>query len=217
MADHRDFAARLKQACDRSNSVPVFGKGQQTWIAERLDVSQEAVRRYFEGESRPRPKRMTQLAKILDVDESWLALGKSTDISDKDRRQYSQKAEAAAYMLFGIFMGAGYTCAFAEEEPNVDFYAIRAGKQTPVSVTAAVVKTKNTFTATVRENTPRHLNLCVVSPEPGMHDVLIMDHRGVELHSESKTDMAHVQIRRGRQGYHSGDYIWTQLKDSDIL
>lgn len=218
MADHRDFALRLKQACDRSQDVPDLGKGQQTWLSDRLGISQEAVRRYFEGQSRPRPALMTRLAKILNVDESWLALGKSSELSDNERRQYSQKADAAAYMLFGIFMGAGYTCAFAEDgEDGVDFYAIRGGKQIGVCVTMGWPKTKTTYVATVRENSDKRLNLCVISVEPGVSDVLVMDQVGVNEHGEAKTDMIHVPVKKERQGYHTEGHVWTQLKDSDIL
>ena len=100
MADHRDFALRLKLACDRSTDVPDYGKGKQTWFSERLGISQEAVRRWFEGESRPRPKLMTQLAKILNVDEAWLVLGASSDMSDKEKRQYNERADS---LLHGVW------------------------------------------------------------------------------------------------------------------
>jgi len=218
MADHRDFALRLKQACDRSPDVPALGKGQQTWLSDRLGISQEAVRRYFEGQSRPRPKLMAQLAKILNVDESWLALGKTAELSDKQRRQYSQQADAAAYMLFGIFMAAGYSCAFAEtNDEGVDFYAIRNGKQIGISVTVGYQRTKNTYVATVRDNGGKHLNLCVIMTEPGVTDVLVMDQPGVKELGEAKTDMIHVPVKKERQGYHTEGRVWTQLKDAEIL
>ena len=63
VADHRDFARRLKQACDGNPLVPEYGKGQQVWFADRMELSQEAVRRWFEGESRPRP--MLESAGVL--------------------------------------------------------------------------------------------------------------------------------------------------------
>lgn len=218
MADHREFAKRLKQACDRSPDVPPLGKGQQVWLAGRMGLSQEAVRRYFEGQSRPRPKLMTQLAKILNVDESWLALGKTGDLTDSDRKKYSRKADAAAYMLFGIFMGAGYTCAFAEDgEEGVDFYAIRGGRQIAVSVTVGFQKTKNTYIAMVRENAMKRLNLCVINIEPGVNDVLVMDEEGVSQHGEAKTDVIHVIVKKERQGYHTEGHVWTHLKEADIL
>lgn len=217
MADHRDFALRLKNACDRSQEVPEFGKGQQTWISERLGVSQEAVRRYFEGQSRPRPALMTKLAKLLGVDEAWLALGASSDMTEKERRQYTEKAEAAAYMIFGIFMAAGYSCAFADDEPAIDFFAIKSGKQIAVSVTAAYSKSKGNYVARVKDNCIRHLNLCVVSDEPGAFDVLVMDKDGVEEFGEATTDTIQVPIKKEPQGYHTKGRVWTQLKDSGIL
>lgn len=217
MADHRDFAQRLKQACDRSHDVPEYGRGQQTWFADRLGVSQEAVRRWFEGQSRPRPTIMTRVAKLLNVDEAWLALGVSTDMTDKERRQYSQKAEAAVYMMFGVFMSAGYSCAFNEDDPDIDFYAIRGGKQTSVSVTTAYCKSKNVFVAPVRMDSEKRLNLCVVSPENGVFETLVMDNDGIQEYGEAKTDTIQIIVKRERQGYHTEGHVWTQLKDAEIL
>ena len=217
MADHRDFAIRLKQACDRSDDVPEYGKGQQTWISERLGISQEAVRRYFNVQSRPRTELMSRLAKILNVDESWLALGKSNDLNDKDRREYSQKADAAAYMLYGVFMSSGYSCAFDQENSNVDFRAIKSGQQTPVSVTVALKKSKNVFSAPVRQTTGNTLNLCIVSPETGVFDILVMDNDGVAEHGELTTDMKQIIVKRERNGYHTEGHLWVELKDSGII
>ncbi|KAE8546177.1 helix-turn-helix domain-containing protein [Marinobacter nauticus] len=217
MADHRDFAQRLKLACDRSPNVPEYGKGQQTWFKDRMGVSQEAVRRWFEGESRPRPKLMAQLAKLLDVDEAWLALGTSTDMSDKERRQYKERVDAACYMVFGIFMAAGYSCAFADEPGDVDFYAIRGGKQTAVSVTTAWPKSKNVFVAPVRNEYQNKLNLCVVPVDTGVFETLVMDQDGIREYGEAKTDNILITVKREKQGYHTEGRVWTQLKDTNIL
>jgi transcriptional regulator with XRE-family HTH domain len=217
MANHREFSIRLTQACDRSDDVPNYGKGRQTWIAERLGISQEAVRKYFNGTSRPRTQIMSRLAKMLNVDESWLALGVSNDIVDKDRRKYSEKADAAAYMLYGMFMASGFTCAFDEEDVAVDFHAIRAGKKTPVSVTVAIQKSKNVFTVPVRQTKPNTLNLSVVSPENGVFDILVMDNDGVVEHGEFSSDVTNVTMKHERQGYHTDGKLWVQLKDAGIL
>lgn len=218
MVKHRDFVQRLNQACDRSPDVPEKGRGQQTWLADRLGISQEAVRRYFEGQSRPRPSLMVRLAKILNVDEAWLALGTAAEMTEKQRRQYSQKAEASAYMAFGIFMAAGYSCAFDEnDDSGVDFYAIRSGKQTAVSVTTAYAKSKNVYVVPVRESIMIRLNLCVIAPETGSPDILVMDDDGVKEFGEAKTDNIHVLVKKDRQGYHSNGRLWTQLKDSEVL
>lgn len=51
MADHREFAERLKLACDRNANVPPYGKGQQVWFRDRFtgtvcDTTDE-VREFF--------------------------------------------------------------------------------------------------------------------------------------------------------------------------
>lgn len=70
----KDFAQRLARACDDSQIIPPYGKGRQVYIAKRLKVTQEAVRRWFSADSRPRVQIMSKLAALLEVDEAWLSL-----------------------------------------------------------------------------------------------------------------------------------------------
>ena len=45
-----DFAKRLTQACDESPIVPEHGRGRQVYLAKKLKVTQEAVRKWLVGE-----------------------------------------------------------------------------------------------------------------------------------------------------------------------
>lgn len=112
MADHREFAERFKLACDRNPNVPPHGQGQQVWFRDRLGVSQKAVRKWLAGLAKPKPKLLTQLAHLLDVDEAWLAVGKAPEMTKKQEKQYREQTEGAVYLVFGLFMSAGYSCAF---------------------------------------------------------------------------------------------------------
>jgi len=54
--------------------------GRLTWVTrelahQRINVTIETVRRWLHGLSMPRREKMTALAKILQVDETWLAMG----------------------------------------------------------------------------------------------------------------------------------------------
>jgi len=123
----------------------------------------------------------------------------------------------ACYMVFGMFMAAGYSCAFADEPGDVDFYAIRSGKQTAISVTTAWVKSKNVFVAPVRNYHRNKLSLCVVPVDTGVFETLVMDDAGIRDFGEAKTDNILITVKRERQGYHTEGRVWTQLKDADIL
>ena len=132
------FAGRLRQACDDSQYVPEYGKGRQVVIANRLKVSQEAVRKWFEGESVPRPQKMKQLASFLGVDHAWLALGVKSEMRHEDVLRAKRTGSASVYMVTGLIMLEGGKCAWpSETDPRneyVDVYAIIRGIQTSIHV-----------------------------------------------------------------------------------
>ena len=75
----RAFAKRLTQALDRHPACPP-AYGRNSWLIrelahQRIEVSLETIRKWLAGETMPRRRKMTALAKILRVDETWLAMG----------------------------------------------------------------------------------------------------------------------------------------------
>lgn len=73
------FAKRLTQALDRDPVCPP-AYGRNTWLIrelahQRVEVTLETIRKWLAGETMPRRRKMTALAKILRVDETWLAMG----------------------------------------------------------------------------------------------------------------------------------------------
>jgi hypothetical protein len=123
-----DFAKRLVQACDESPLVPEHGRGRQVYLAKRLKVTQEAVRKWLVGESLPRPDKIGDLADVLGVDPVWLQLGTSPlDIADK--RQAALRGDAAVYGVMSYLLLAGYHVAIPAESDKVDIFAIKHGTQ----------------------------------------------------------------------------------------
>lgn len=127
-----DFARRLTQSCDESPLVPEHGRGRQVYLAKKLKVTQEAVRKWLVGESLPRPDKIGDLAKVLGVDPVWLQLGTSPlEISDK--RQAALRGDAAVYGAMAYLLLAGYHVAIpADEQNRVDIFAIKHGTQLSV-------------------------------------------------------------------------------------
>ncbi|MGN5375816.1 hypothetical protein [Sphingomonas hankookensis] len=102
------FAKRLAQACDASPHCPDKHRGRLTWIMDQFKlhgggkISAETVRRWSEGESKPREAKNVILAKILGVDPSWLYLGVEGAASSKRRTvpaHVKALADAAAHLL----------------------------------------------------------------------------------------------------------------------
>lgn len=75
----RAFARRLTQALDNHPRCPP-DYGRLTWVTrelthQRVHVKVETVRRWLTALSIPRAETIEALAKVLHVDETWLAMG----------------------------------------------------------------------------------------------------------------------------------------------
>lgn len=218
MADHNEFAKRLHQACEDTPIVPEKGKGQQVWLAQKMGVSQEAVRKYFEGMARPRPDKMKDLAKLLHVDESWLALGINPEMDARQKRQYQNRAEAATYVTFGAFMANGYTCAFGKEgDETVDFYAIKGGQQKAISVTTGREKSKSVWLLPVKSTYEQSVNIVVLPLRATQFEFLYLDHAGIAEHGDYKGAVININAHRDGRTYTTGRHTWKRLEDADVL
>lgn len=77
------FAERFKEACDNCTYCPPLHQGRQTWLVSQLArrkifVSKESVRKWLEGEVRPKQDKCEVLAEILGVNATWLYMGQNT-------------------------------------------------------------------------------------------------------------------------------------------
>ena len=108
--------------------IPEYGRGLQTELARRTGVSQEAVRKWLMGEAQPRRATMIELAKILEVDHSWLAIG-TTDVDSDNIKKIAKKTGSAVHALISFLMSKGYNVAFPQDEDYADIQAIGHGVQ----------------------------------------------------------------------------------------
>lgn len=65
------FVERLNEACDLVGLEPLH-KGRQVTLSKKLGVSQQAVRKWFSGESRPSFERISELADVLGTSVAFL-------------------------------------------------------------------------------------------------------------------------------------------------
>lgn len=137
-----EFYTRLLQACRENPDIPVYGRGQQTFIAQRLGVSQEAVRKWFAGDSKPKSAVGRKLADLLGVDYVWLALGTSHGEIEK-RREAAGRQDAAVYALMAFLIEKGHSAAFDNYSDNVDIVTIYQGQQNHIAVKQAEGKKEN--------------------------------------------------------------------------
>lgn len=173
------FAKRLETACENHPRSP-SGHGRQKWVRERLQetcnvkVSPEAVRKWFAGEARPRPAVMKDLARVLEVDEAWLSLGRMPDMMPREQKKHNAVSNGSVNLLAGIIQINGGTIAFPDGDDAVaDLYAIIRGKQYSINVKSAHTERDGTLKFSLPANTANIVHVGVVPTDEQMRFNLV--------------------------------------------
>lgn len=212
----KGFAQRLNTACDQNHHVPAYGMGRQTWVKEKMQVSHEAVRKWFLGQSRPRPDKLRQLANVLEVDEAWLALGIKGDLDPREKRARSLNIEGAVNAVTGLMQLNGAHCAFpGETDPAaayVDVYVINRGVQLSIHVSLAKEGPPSQFTFTIPKEYERCKVIGVVHARPTRMHMINMDHDMLDKYAVRKGGYVEVMVDYRDGSYWSGGDKWTRIE-----
>lgn len=139
--EHKAFAQRMAQACDGNTNVPPPNFGRLQWFVDQMDerfgakTTPETIRKWFAGETLPRPKSLHQLAEILQVDEAWLALGHAPELDQRQQKLRNAEADGVVNVVAGFIQMCGSNPAFPEpsdkraQREHIDLYAIIRGAQ----------------------------------------------------------------------------------------
>lgn len=146
---HPEFAQRMQMACDENPNVPLPNHGRLGWFVTEIDrrfgtsPTIETVRKWFAGETIPRTKMMGYLAAVLEVDHAWLAVGSTSQVSEKQKKVRNAAADGAVNLLAGLIQICGGSPAFPDEkdrrarEDKIDLYAVIKGAQYALHVCSA--------------------------------------------------------------------------------
>ncbi len=134
----QEFKDRLRKVCQDNPDIPLFNKGQQTFIAQKVGVSQEAVRKWFHGESKPKAAAARKLASLLQTDYLWLMMG-SEHGEIEVKKIAARRQDSAVYAFMSYLIDHGHSAAFDLDDNDVDIVSIVKGTQQRFSVMAAEV------------------------------------------------------------------------------
>lgn len=138
MSDHRpapdrDLSDRITKACDGNAYCPPKHQGRYGWIRNELkslngtEVTIETVRKWIQGEARPRHDKLASLAQILGVDEGWLAYG-ADNPTPRERAAHNAAVDGAVNLVAGLIQMDGGAAAFPEDDKTgVHLHAIIKG------------------------------------------------------------------------------------------
>lgn len=112
-----ELAYRLRTSIEAHPMAPPTPYGVISWLKrelekEGLEVSVNTVHKWYHGASRPRPDNIRILAKVLKVDELWLAMGKKPDLAMTKSEPGAISASAANLLLAGIIEAEGGKATF---------------------------------------------------------------------------------------------------------
>jgi hypothetical protein len=169
------FAKRLVIACEGNPHCPTDEyRGKQKWVYDNLleqfgiKVSPEAVRRWFSGEMRPRPKTVAALARLLEVDLGWLTLGTVPDMAPKEQKARNAIADGSVNLVAGLIQMNGGHVAFPDTpDAGADIFAIIGGKQYSIQVKLARDLGGDTMRFTVGLDASSHVVIGVIPSEHG--------------------------------------------------
>jgi transcriptional regulator with XRE-family HTH domain len=218
---HREFARRLNQACDDLGTVPPLGQGRQVMFARKLKVSQEAVRKWFAGEARPRVRVLVELAKILNVDPAWLSFGVEPVMTNPEKKLYSKRTEGVVYLALGMSLLAGGSCARpADNDPRkefVDYYMILDGEQIAVHTTLGREVGPNEIEFMLPREYDQVKNLGVVFSKGSRIQMLDLKNDLVDKHKQKLGGGWRVCATIKGGNYVSGKDEWPQITSIEEL
>lgn len=228
MADirHPEFAQRLETACQDCDRCPTEQyRGKQKWLRDTLElergekVSPEAVRKWFAGEAKPRPRTMTKLAEILDKDEAWLAIGQIPDMSRTDRKKRDVVMEGGALFLAGLVQVSGGFTSFpsAGRADQADFVAIIRGMRREVDAPLARKIGDDVYRFTIKRDFGDRAVIGVV-PHHGFGARLILIHKIlIETHARRLGGYLELDVRAEGDRYTVGAHPLPTITSLDAI
>lgn len=213
----KGFSNRLNMACDGHPHVPPYGQGRQSWIRENLGVSHEAVSRWFSGASRPRPTKMRELARALEVDEAWLSLGITPELDPADSRVRNTQAEGASNAFMGVAQLNGARVALPDDkDPRgafVDFYAVFRGQQVPFHVALATEIAASTFKIVIPKQYDQCVTIGAVHANSMRVHFLRLPIPLIDTHKKRRGGYFELILNRQDSKYLTGADVWPRITD----
>lgn len=211
------FVSRLKQSCDESKHIPLPGHGRQQYIVDRLKVTPEAVSKWFNGVSMPRPDKMIALADLLECDQAWLAYGISPEMDRTERRVHARESDGAVQLVLGMIMLAGGNCGRPPSTDSrfeyVDFYATMRGSVYPMHVGLAREISKDRFEVIIPKEYKDIRSITVVAAGTGKYHFLDMSLPLIEEHKVRKAGSFAVGFGRvDTSKYMTGRDVWPRIR-----
>jgi hypothetical protein len=224
----KEFAKRLLIACEGNTHCPTVGRGKQKWLREEIEqrfgkeasASPEAMRKYFAGIMRPRPKLMSHIAEVLEVDEGWLSLGIKADFTPLEQRRHNAMASGAANIVAGLIQLNGGYVAFPDEgkKADGDLFAIIAGKQVKVDVRLIQETKDHEFRLDIDAGFDDRIVLALLPAKaPNYFRLFRIETDAIKSHGKRRGDFWQLVLEKDGSKYKAGETLLADVTDFTLL
>ncbi|MFU1607380.1 helix-turn-helix domain-containing protein [Sulfitobacter pontiacus] len=117
-----EFAQRFNRAVEGHPLAPPTPHGRQSWVKDKLEkeaglvVSANTMSKWFHGTARPRPDNVRKIARVLKVDEVWLAMGQKPGQQPSAGMTGTEGARGPVLMVAGLIEMAGGRVTFPSKD-----------------------------------------------------------------------------------------------------
>lgn len=167
-ATTEEFAYRLRQAVEGNPNAPEQPHGRLSWLKRELErqglrVALNSVHKWYHGMSMPRPDKIRALARLLKVDEMWLAMGKAAvPVGVSKPAAEPPSASGAALLVAGMIELEGGKTVFAGKgDKNVSLWATVGNETRPLMVVTPTGDDGKSLTFVIAEPVPEEA--CVIA------------------------------------------------------
>lgn len=123
--DLQGFAERLNKALDYIGAPEKYS-GRQTYLMQQFEISQQAARKWTEGEGTPGRNNLNALADLLQCDTDWLLRGVGVSPWDRVVReageQYSTNKHINLMRLFDSLPNSEQNELLNQLQKKKDYY-----------------------------------------------------------------------------------------------
>lgn len=138
------FAIRLRQAVEGHPLSPAIDYGRQKWLRDYVytrtgvHVTTQAINKYYSGAMRPKPDVIKAIARALEIDEAWLAVGTQTGLTQEQARKRDIVEDGGVNAVIGLIQLSGGMVTFSRRpKDGVDIFAIINAKHLEIEVATA--------------------------------------------------------------------------------
>lgn len=160
---------------------------------------------------------MELISRALEVDEAWLSLGHTPDMTPTEKRRHNAEADAAVNLVAGLIGMAGGTIAFPDPASGtVNLFAIIRGKQHSLLIKTARPDGDKLHIAVPANSSAKVISV-VPTDAPNVFDFAVISPELISAHGNNRGGFVEIEMEKQTIGLAIAGEPLPQIKRFDEL